>query len=63
MDAQQPDKNRRQLKASAHLCPQCGHAISLKGLALLERSMGLITCPQCNWSGPVDIGVVEQELE
>jgi transcription elongation factor Elf1 len=63
MDAHQPDKSKKQLKVSAHVCPQCSHASSLKGLPLLERSMGVITCPQCNWSGPVDIGVVEEDLE
>lgn len=63
MDAQPPDKYKGRSRESAHVCPQCGHAISLKNLGILERSMGVITCLRCNWSGPVDIGVVEEEPE
>ena len=63
MDADKHDKGEAKEWQSAHVCPQCGHAVALKDIGLMERSMGLITCPQCNWSGPVDIAVVEQKPE
>jgi predicted RNA-binding Zn-ribbon protein involved in translation (DUF1610 family) len=60
MAAQQPGKNERKLKASAHVCPQCGFSIDLKDLGLRGGATGLVTCPKCDWSGPVTIRIVHK---
>ncbi len=61
MAAQQPGKDEKKLKVSAHVCPQCGFSINLKDLGLRGGATGLVTCPKCDWSGPVTIGIVHKE--
>lgn len=61
MAARQAGKDERKLKVSAHVCLQCGFSINLKDLGLREGATGLVTCPKCDWSGPVTIGIVEHE--
>ncbi len=61
MAAQQPGKDEKKLKASAHVCPQCRFSINLKDLGLREGATGLVTCPKCDWSGPVTIGIIEKK--
>jgi predicted RNA-binding Zn-ribbon protein involved in translation (DUF1610 family) len=61
MGAQQPNKDKRQPKASAHVCPQCGFAIYLRNIGLKEGSTGLITCPKFDWSGPIQIQIVDNK--
>lgn len=46
---------------SAHVCPQCQFAINLKDIGLREGATGLISCPKCDWSGPVEIQIVDRE--
>ena len=60
MATQQPGKENGKLKVSAHVCPQCGFSINLKDLGLREGATGLVTCPKCDWSGPVTIKIVVQ---
>jgi predicted RNA-binding Zn-ribbon protein involved in translation (DUF1610 family) len=55
------DKDEAKQWQSVHVCPQCGVSISLKDLGLKEGATGLVTCPRCDWSGPVEIRVVDQE--
>lgn len=43
---------------SAHVCPKCGFSVGLKNLGLRVGATGVVTCPKCDWSGPVEIGVV-----
>jgi predicted RNA-binding Zn-ribbon protein involved in translation (DUF1610 family) len=61
METHHADKEKRQPKASAHVCPQCGFAIALKDLGLRAGATGLVTCPECDWSGPVTIGIVPKD--
>jgi hypothetical protein len=61
MNAQQPDRDKRQPKASAHVCQQCGFSIDLKDLGFRGGATGLVTRPKCEWSGPVTIGIVHKE--
>jgi predicted Zn finger-like uncharacterized protein len=61
MEAQQPSKDEKKLKASAHVCPQCEFRINLKKLGLRGGTTGLVTCPKCDWSGPINIVIVESE--
>jgi predicted RNA-binding Zn-ribbon protein involved in translation (DUF1610 family) len=61
MGNQEPNKDRKQQKISAHVCPQCGFSIDLKDLGLRGSATGLVTCPKCEWSGPVNIKIVPKE--
>ncbi len=63
MESERPEKNETRQWESAYVCPQCGNAITLKDIGVMERTTGVITCPKCKWSGPVDIGVIEQKPE
>lgn len=56
-----PGNEKRQLKKSVHRCPRCNHPVDLKQLTMREATTGLITCPKCEWSGPIAIGVVAKE--
>lgn len=59
MVAQQPGKDERMLKASAHMCPQCGFSINLKDLRLTKVATGLVICPKCEWSESGNIQIVD----
>jgi ssDNA-binding Zn-finger/Zn-ribbon topoisomerase 1 len=61
MATQDTDRDARQLKVSAHVCPQCGFSVDLKDLGFRGSATGLVTCPKCEWSGPVTIGIVPKE--
>jgi predicted RNA-binding Zn-ribbon protein involved in translation (DUF1610 family) len=61
MNPQTPDEGKKPLKISAHLCPRCGHAIDLEDLGLRGGTTGLVTCPKCDWSGPIDIRIINKE--
>ena len=45
MGAQQPGKDEKKLKASAHVCSQCGYHINLKDLGLRGTATGLVPVP------------------
>jgi predicted RNA-binding Zn-ribbon protein involved in translation (DUF1610 family) len=59
--AQESDRDGKKLKASAHVCPQCGFSTNLRDLGLRGGTTGLVTCPQCDWSGPIEIQIIEKE--
>ena len=61
MAAKRPDKDERRRKASAHVCPQCGLSINLKDIGLKGGTTGLITCPKCDLSGPIEIQIVDED--
>jgi hypothetical protein len=61
MEAQQSDKDKKQPKTSAHVCPQCGFSINLKYLGLRAGATGVVTCSKCDWSGPIEIQIVDRE--
>lgn len=46
---------------SVHVCPQCRFVINLKDLGLKGGATGVVICPQCEWSGPVEIHIVHRE--
>jgi len=46
---------------SAHVCPRCGFPIDLEALGLRGGTTGLVTCPKCEWSGPIEIRIVNKE--
>jgi transcription elongation factor Elf1 len=45
---------------SVHVCTRCGHVINLAELDLRAITTGIVTCPSCDWSGQIEIQVVEQ---
>jgi len=45
---------------SVHVCPNCGHVINLAQLDLRAVTTGIVTCPSCDWSGQIEIQVVDQ---
>jgi ssDNA-binding Zn-finger/Zn-ribbon topoisomerase 1 len=61
MEAQKPGEQERRLKTSAHVCLQCGFSINLRDLGLGGGATGLVTCPQCDWSEPIEIQIVDKE--
>jgi predicted RNA-binding Zn-ribbon protein involved in translation (DUF1610 family) len=61
MGALQTCNDERRLKASAHVCPQCGFSVNLRDLGLRGGTTGLVTCPQCDWSGSIEIQIIEKK--
>ncbi len=61
MAVKRPDRDGKTAKASAHVCPRCGFSIDLQDIGLRVSTTGLITCPRCDWSGPVEIKIVDKE--
>ena len=61
METENRDENARRLQKSAHICPQCGLSINLKDIGLREGATGIVTCPKCEWSGPVEIQIVDKD--
>jgi hypothetical protein len=55
-----PPEGRKPLR-SAHVCPECGLSIELKDIGLTEVTTGLITCPKCDWSGQIEIEIIEKK--
>ncbi len=60
MEPEYPNNDQQKQWESANVCPQCGHVVLLKDIGQMERSTGVIMCPICNWSGPVNITIVER---
>jgi hypothetical protein len=44
-----------------HLCPKCGHALHPDQIELGSIVLGVITCPKCEWSGPINLQIVEKK--
>jgi hypothetical protein len=45
---------------SVHVCPNCGHVINLAELDLTAITTGIVTCPSCDWSGQIEIQIIDQ---
>ncbi len=56
-----PDANKKKQWDSVHKCPQCGHVLKLGEIDLMTVTTGMVDCPNCTWSGPVEIQVVERK--
>jgi hypothetical protein len=44
---------------SAHVCPRCAHVLNLADIDLKAITTGIVECPNCDWSGPIEIQIVE----
>jgi predicted RNA-binding Zn-ribbon protein involved in translation (DUF1610 family) len=60
MESQRLDMTIVKQCDSAHKCPQCGHVLKLADIDLKAATTGIVVCPNCNWSGPIDIQIVER---
>jgi hypothetical protein len=43
-----------------HLCPKCGHTLHPDQIELGAIMLGVITCPVCERSGPINLQIVER---
>jgi predicted RNA-binding Zn-ribbon protein involved in translation (DUF1610 family) len=55
-----PNEQDRQSWESVHVCPNCGQVINLAELDLKAITTGIVTCPSCDWSGQIEIQIVDQ---
>ena len=46
---------------SVHLCPKCGHALNLEQTDLEAVTSGIVTCPKCDWSSPINLKIVSED--
>ena len=46
---------------SVHLCPKCGHALNLELTDLEAVTSGIVTCPKCDWSSPINLKIVSED--
>ena len=44
---------------SAHVCPKCGFVLNLAEIDLKAATIGIVICPRCELSGPIEIQIVE----
>jgi ssDNA-binding Zn-finger/Zn-ribbon topoisomerase 1 len=61
MATEKPDKSDSMQWESVHLCPKCGHALNLEKTDLDAVTSGIATCPKCEWPGPINLKIVQDE--
>jgi ssDNA-binding Zn-finger/Zn-ribbon topoisomerase 1 len=44
---------------SVHICPKCGHVMNLAEIEFNAITTGIMSCPRCDWSGPIRIQIVD----
>ena len=44
---------------SVHVCPECGHVTNLAELDLRAITTGIVTCANCDWSGQIEIQIID----
>jgi hypothetical protein len=45
----------------AHVCSKCGHILGPDLIELNSIVLGVITCPKCEWSGPINLQIIEKK--
>ena len=45
-----------------HQCGVCGHAVRIDHIDLRVIAAGVITCPNCESSGPVNVRIMDEKL-
>lgn len=43
---------------SVHICPNCCHTINLAEMDLRAITTGVVSGPRCEWSGAIEIKIV-----
>lgn len=44
----------------AHQCRKCGHLIPIDDIDSRTITTGVITCPKCEASGPINVAIVQK---
>jgi len=44
---------------SVHICPKCGYVINLAEIDLKAITTGIVECPRCEWTGPIEIQIAD----
>jgi DNA-directed RNA polymerase subunit M/transcription elongation factor TFIIS len=44
-----------------HVCPKCRHILHPDEIELGSIVLGVMTCPKCEWSGPINLQIVERK--
>ena len=57
-----PSAAKRKKWDSVHMCPQCNLAMKLDGIDLKAVTTGVVVCPRCSWSGPIEIEIVRSDV-
>jgi transcription elongation factor Elf1 len=60
MDTNDTVREKGQSWESVHVCAGCGHSINLAELDLRAVTTGIVNCPSCDWSGQIEIQVIDQ---
>jgi transcription elongation factor Elf1 len=60
MNPQTPNANDRKHWESVHVCPKCHHVLNLAEIDLRTITTGIVSCPNCEWSGPIEIQMLDQ---
>jgi len=45
-----------------HQCGVCGHSIRIDRIDLKVIAAGVITCPKCESSGPMNVKIMDEKL-
>lgn len=53
-------ENVKQSWESVHVCPNCGHVVNLAELDFRAITTGIVICPSCDWSGQIEIQIIDQ---
>lgn len=59
MSAQTPDPSEKKHWESVHICPKCEHILNLAEIDLKTITTGIVSCPNCEWTGPIEIRVMD----
>jgi hypothetical protein len=54
-----PKVDRKKNWEHVHLCPKWGHTLNPDQIDLGSIMLGVITCPECERSGPSNLQIVE----
>jgi transcription elongation factor Elf1 len=59
MSADMPNSDEKRHWESVHVCPKCEHVVNLAEIDLKAITTGILSCPNCDWSGPIEIRVID----
>ena len=65
IEAEKSNRNHTDLKVvwdHVHQCGACGHAIRIDQIDLKIIAAGVITCPKCESSGPVNVKIMDEKI-
>jgi transcription elongation factor Elf1 len=61
MNSHTPPPDGKKHWESAHVCPRCGHVLNLADIDLKAITTGVADCPNCDWSGPIAIRILDDK--